>query len=339
MRILPLVIFMALALVPAAGCAKKPKLKAVAAAETRVESTVSTISSGSVDAEQQAILGFASTGRVSRIHVKVGDTVKQGQVLAELDNSDLKIIARDAEQELKRTQKLYASRLVSKVALDEAKKNFEVARANQDRSTIVAPFDGMVTELNLEIGESAQATANAAAAGGSRSPLRLVDLKPRLVKGDIDEVDLSKVKVGAPARVKILAVRPEPFEATVDRVVPFVNTAKEQDRTSEVLLRLRDEGGAMIPVGASADIEILTASKDHTLAVPTRVILGFGTQRYVYEYRDGRIYKTPITVGIGNYSRTEVVKGLHAGSVVIYPPEDIEISDGMKVDIERQTWP
>ena len=67
---------------------KKP-LKAVHPARTRVESTITTISSGTVEAEQQAVLGFTTPGRVAQILVHVGDRVDRGQLLARLENTDL----------------------------------------------------------------------------------------------------------------------------------------------------------------------------------------------------------------------------------------------------------
>ncbi|MGZ3699505.1 MAG: biotin/lipoyl-binding protein, partial [Bdellovibrionota bacterium] len=67
------------------GCKKAPILKAAKATKTHVETTITTTSSGTVDAEQQAALGFTAAGRVSKILVRVGDHVRPGQVLATLD--------------------------------------------------------------------------------------------------------------------------------------------------------------------------------------------------------------------------------------------------------------
>ncbi len=316
------------------SCTPKLNLKAIRVARTAVESTVTTTSSGTVEASQQAVLGFSMAGRIAQIYVKLGDTVKKGQVLSELENQDLRIIGEDSEREFKRAQELFNSGLVSQAALDDAKRNFEVSRANLDKSIIKAPFEGVISELKLEVGELFQSTQ----AVSTKAPIRLVDLKPRIVKGDIDETDLAKVKEGAPARVKIPAVRLEPFEAEVKRVVPFVSTLKEKDRTSEIELKIT-ENSKLIPVGASADIEVIVEHKNKVLGVPSRVLLGRGDLKYVYRFQDGKIQKTPVKTGIGNYDRTEIVSGLSENEIVIYPPDEVELKDKMSGRIEIKPWP
>lgn len=316
------------------ACGSGKTLKAMKAVRTSVESSVTTTTSGTVVADQQAILNFGNTGRISKVYVRVGDQVKRGKTLAEIDNEELKTVHEDAKSELKRAEELFKSGLTSRSTLDEAKKNEELARANLDRSVIRAPFDGIIAELNLEQGESTQPTVSA-----KTPPIRIVDLKPRLVKGDIDELDLSKVKVGSRARIKVQAVRLDPFSAEVQRVVPFVSTVKEQDRTSEVELKILDGKPEEIPVGASAEIEIITASKDNALAVPPRVILGHGGERYIYIHDGRRLQKRLIKTGVGNYARVEIVSGVSDGETVLYPPEDLELKDGMKTSVEISPWP
>jgi len=323
-----------------ASCSKPATLKAIEATRTRVESTVNTTSSGTVEADQQAALGFSTTGRVSRVRVRPGDRVKRGQVLAELENTDLQTISRDAATELGRTRELHTAGLVSKAALDEATKASEVARANLGRAVIQAPFDGLITEVNLEVGELPAAASGAA---GAKAPIRIVDLKPRIIRGSVDEVDLAQIRVGAPARIKIPAVRNEPFAAEVTRVVPYVSTIKEQDRTSQVEFKITAPevlaAPLGLPVGASADVEIIVQARENVTAVPTRAILGPAGKRFVFIARDGHARKTELRTGTSNYDRTEVVEGLPEGSLVLLPPDDIELKDGLRIDPVKQPWP
>jgi HlyD family secretion protein len=332
-------VVLGLAVATTPGCSKSVTLKAVQVASVAVESTVTTISSGTVDAQQQAVLGFSAAGRVKRISVRLGDTVKPGALIAQLDNTDLQAVHDEAVRERDRAKQLFDSGLVSRVALDEAAKNYEIARANLDKTVIRAPFEGVVTELNLEAGELYQGGAGATNVG--KASVRIVDLKPRIVKGQIDEADIAKVKAGAAARIKILAVRAKPFAARVERVVPYVSTTREQDRTSEIELRITEapEGPALIPVGASADIEIVVASKENVPALPSRTVLGLGANRYVYRVDGNRIRRTPIQVGLGNYDRTEIVSGVAAGDAVVFPSDEIELKDGIKVQTEKVAWP
>lgn len=315
------------------SCSKKEKLKAISATLTRVESTVSTTSSGTVDAEQQAVLGFGNAGRVSRVMVQVGESVMKGSLIAEQENSDLKSIFSEAQKELERTKQLSAEGLVSVAALDQARKAYDVARSNLERSQIVAPFDGMITEQNLQIGELFQVQSTS-----GKTPVRIVDRKPRRIKGEIDELDLGKIKVGNAAKVKIQAVRTLPFEARVDKVIPFVSTTKEQDRTAQVELVITNST-QIIPVGASADIEIVANYKDDALAIPTQVLLGNAQNRYIYVSEDGKLKKVTVKTGIGNYERTEILEGVKKGDVVVFPSDTLDFKEGMKAEVDISPWP
>lgn len=315
------------------GCSPALNLKAVKAAKTAVESSVTTTTSGTVIAEQQAVLGFGAAGRITRIYISAGDSVKAGQLLAELENADLKTVFANSKQDLDRARELFDSGLISRAALDEARRGHDVARSNLDRSLIKAPFDGVITEMNLEVGGLAQTTT-----ASTKAPIRIVDTKPRRVKGDIDEIDISKVRVGTSARVKIQALGPAWLPAQVSKVIPFVSTLREKDRTSEIELKITDEKG-LLPVGASADIEVVIDRKEGALAVPSRVVLGKGGQKYLYRFEGGKIRKVEIKPGLGNYARTEVLSGLSEGDVVIFPPDDTDLKDGMKAAVELQPWP
>lgn len=111
-----------------------------------------------IDATQRAQLSFQVAGSISALNVRMGDKVKQGQVLATLDPSDLQLkldIAlakyRLADTQLKRTKNLIAKRLISQQSYDEALVEFTSARAELERAKtdmgytkLVAPFDGLV---------------------------------------------------------------------------------------------------------------------------------------------------------------------------------------------------
>lgn len=318
-------------------CSRKVSLSAVKVAESRVESTVTTTTSGTVDAEQQAVLGFNAIGRVSRINVRAGEQVKKDQILAELDNRDVRTIFEQASEDHGRAQKLFTEGLISKSAVDDARKALEIAKSSFERSVIRSPFEGLITELNLQVGELSSGGSVTGTQG--KAPLRMVDLKPRLIKGEIDESDISRVRVGMIARVKVLAVGKDIFAATVSQVVPFVGSTREQDRTSQIDLRFKELPNVVIPVGASADIEIVTEVKDKALAIPTRSLSGPPSDRSVFLVVDGKLSKRSVKTGIGNYNATEVVSGLALGDVISLPSDAFELSDGMKAKVTITPWP
>lgn len=315
------------------GCSKSPVVRGIAVTLTDVETTVTTINSGTVYAESQAVLNFGAMGRVAQVNVSVGDLVKKGAILSSLENGDLRVSSETARAELERVQKLFKEKLVSQSALDESRRAMEIARVNYEKSLIVAPFDGLVTDVNLRTGEIAQVSSLI-----ESPPIRLVDQKSRIIKGDIDELDLNHVQAGMKARVKIPAMGNKIFEAIVSKAIPFVSSTREQDRTSKIELTL-SEGGSSIPVGASADVEVLVNQKQSVPALPARAVLGTSRHRYVYKVQNGVLKKVSVEVGVGNYDRREMISGVEVGDLIALPGDKYVLEDGISVKVNTEQWP
>jgi HlyD family secretion protein len=311
------------------GCGKAPEVKTAPVSRQRLEATVTGVSSGMVRSEQIAELAFGTVGRVKLLNVKLGDSVKEGQILAEVENDDLHSRLMVAREELSRRKELTSNNAMSRSSLNQAQSEFDAANTALEKSIIRAPCDGLVAELNLEVGQLSQITAVL-----PKAPIRVVDLKPRFVRVEIDEVDLPRVKVGMSARVKILAVRREPFLGTVRRVINFISDVREQDRTSEIEVDVKSEG-VMLPVGASADVEIVTEVRESTLSVPTKAILGRLENRYAYVLNAGQAARREISVGLFNYQFSEVLSGVMEGDQIILPSDSVELKDGLKVQIAK----
>ena len=330
------------------GCGKRIEIKAVKASYGKVETTVSTVTSGTIEAQNEVILSFGLTGKVKSITVRLGETVVAGQRLASLENQDLEILLANSQKELKRNEQLMSEGLISTSALDESKKIFESAKANFEKTLLVAPFAGVVSELNLQVGE-------VTGASGGKVPLRLVDTQPRFIRGQVDEIDLAKVKTGAPVRLRIPSVRAEPYAGQVTKVVPYISTSKEQERTATIEIKLIGENSApntkssptlasaqsptLLPVGASVDIEIVSESKEKALSLPTKALLGGVQNRFVYIVQDEKLVKTSIRTGIGNYEAMEILEGLVEGQTVALPSDMTDFAPGLKVKAEIQKWP
>jgi HlyD family secretion protein len=311
------------------SCRERPQVAVATVSRGPIEATVSGVSSGTVKAEQIAELAFGAVGRVKEVHAQVGDTVKAGAILAQIENEDLRSILDVAAEELGRAKTLQKSQAASRSNVIQAQGNYDAARIAYEKSIIRAPFDGIVVERNVEAGQLSQITAVIPLA-----PLRLVDTAPRYVDVEIDEVDLPKVFVGMSARVKILAVRREPFKAVVRKVIPFVSSIREQDRTSEVELTV-DSEGILLPAGASADVEIVVETKQNAVLVPVKAVLGRGVDRYVYTFSGSKLHKTPVKVGITSFTATELVSGVTPGSEIVMPSEKVDLSDGLVIEPKR----
>ncbi|MGZ3790003.1 MAG: efflux RND transporter periplasmic adaptor subunit [Bacteriovorax sp.] len=329
-----------IALLALASCGNKPKVDALKLATGSVESTVTTINSGTVEAQSQAELAFGTVGRIAKIYVALGSKVNAGAIIAELENADLKAVYNETQMDLSRTNELYKNGLVSIANLESAKRAREVARLNYEKTVMKAPFEGMITAMDLKIGEYYQSATTL----DKKPAVQIIDLKKRLIKGEIDEVDLQKVAIGYLARVKIPALKNQIVKAKVTKVVPFVSTAKDQDRTSQIeleILEAKDEKGKniLIPVGASADVEIISEAKNNVKILPTNVLTGTGKTRSLYKIVKGKLVKSKVLLGLGNYERVEILEGLAPNELVARPLSGEELTDGMKVEAVEKAWP
>lgn len=315
------------------ACKKTPSVKIVCPSQSRVETTVANVNAGTVRAEKASNLAFGGVGRVSRLNISLGSMVKKDDILAEIENSDLAAMLSFAQSETKRLSSLLSSGGSAATQVDKAESQKEELRGMYEKTLIKAPFDGLIVELNLEVGQLSQITTI------NPEPLmKIVDISPRYIRTEIDEVDLSKIQLGQNAKVKILAVRREPFKASVRKIIPYISTIREQDRTSQIELNV-DSEGVLLPVGASADVEVIIAEKDKALSLPTRAVMGHSDARFVYCYSSGQVLKKDIQIGLYNYDRSEISEGLREIDQVILPAEGIELSDGIKVDVENQKCP
>jgi multidrug efflux pump subunit AcrA (membrane-fusion protein) len=131
----------------------------VKAAKSHVELTVTSVNSGTVKAEREAELAFGTVGRVSKNNAHVGMQVKTSAVLAELENIDLSTVFEMSSHDMKRSIELLKTHAVSTQQMEQVQRAYDLAESAYEKSLIRAPFDGLITEVNLEIGQLSQITA------------------------------------------------------------------------------------------------------------------------------------------------------------------------------------
>jgi len=249
----------------------------------------------------------------------------------------------------------------AQAAVSQARVSREVAFSSLRKTVVRAPFDGVVLDFNLEIGqvwgglavsslaggalpsasgrpEALPATAGAPAllsqiGGASQAYGRfeLVDDSQLFVSLDIDENDFWRVKAGQAATLAVDALGKRKLEGTVAEVYPFISREMDQNRTARVKIRLRDEAGAGVLPGMSANTEILISSRKDVLAAPTAAILVRPNGKFAYRVVNGALKETAVETGISNWEWTEVTSGLKPGEKIAVPPETARLTDGLRV--------
>ena len=331
-----------------------------------VSATVSNTRAGTVDACRRAGLSPATGGQIVLLSVKDGDFVEQGQLLLELWNDDLKaeirlanrdttaahsraaeacVIAEFARREANRLTMLLADGLASEEATDRAvgvaessaagctaaedgarvaAARVEVTEAALQRTQLIAPFAGVIAEINGELGEFVTPSP----VGIPTLPtVDLIDSSCLYISAPIDEVDAPAVREGLPVRISLDAFSDRTFSGHVRRVAPYVLDVEKQARTVEIEAEIDDPDKGMLLPGYSADVEVLLASEEDAVRIPTSVIMD-GNQVYVYDEALGQIELREIEPGISNWEYTEITRGLRVGERVVSSVDREGVEDG-----------
>jgi HlyD family secretion protein len=195
----------------------------------------------------------------------------------------------------------------------EAGARISASRADTARTYLRAPFDGIVAEVNAEVGEYLTPSPP----GIPTLPaVDLIDDSCLYVSAPIDEVDAAQLSVGMPARITLDAQRGKPFAGRVRRIAPYVLAVEKQARTVEVEVAFDSPGEARhLLVGYSADVEVVVAAREPVLRIPTPALLPGG--RLLVLGAGGRLEERQVRTGLSNWEFTEVLEGLERGTRVV----------------------
>jgi HlyD family secretion protein len=257
-----------------------------------------------------------------------------------------------ARRNLDRAQQLYAEKLVSQQSLDETRSALEQAlnkqaaartqlgvgrarvaqaRANVAQSaatverseeeltnaTIRSPIRGIVLSRDVEVGSPVSSILNL----GSAASLVMVlgDISKVYVRGKVDEADIGAVRLGQPARIRVETFRDRQFDGRVTQISPM-GVEKDNVVNFEVKVSIDNPGGEL-RANMTANAEIVLQEYKNALIIPEAAII-YDAQRHAFaevltpSAPNGRARK-PITLGVGNGTRTQVLKGLAEGDRVI----------------------
>jgi HlyD family secretion protein len=193
-----------------------------------------------------------------------------------------------------------------------------------------APFDGIVAEVNGEVGEFLTPSPP----GIPTLPaIDLIDDSCLYVSAPIDEVDAAQLEVGMPGRITLDAYRGKHFTGKVRRIAPYVLALEKQARTVEVEVEFDDPGDARhLLVGYSADIEVVVAGRDDVLRVPTTAIQP--GSRVLVLGAGGVLEERTVETGLSNWEYTEVRAGLSRGEQVVTSLERAGVKAGARARAE-----
>ncbi len=339
----------------------------------RVASTITSTTSGSVEPRLRATANAELSARVTRERAREGDRVAKGAVVISLDPEEpqeelaaavasleaararlaqAEVKLEDANRELRRTEALYAQKVLSRQTLDAAEIQAKVARrgveearasqAQQERSAslarirlrkteVRAPFDGVITRILIDEGDSVTVG----------TPLfEISDDSSTHVEAPIDEIDAAKVRVGQEARLIPDAYPDQTFYGRIIEVAPVVSVGQETNRTVTVKVAIdpddgRDlEASGKLKIGMSVDVEVILAQETDALYVPTFAVIERGGRNLVLVAEGSHARERAIERGLSNWETTQVKSGISEGERVITTLNDKKLRDGARIRVE-----
>jgi RND family efflux transporter MFP subunit len=289
-----------------------------------------------------------SNGYVVRWVKDIGASVKQGELLAE-------ITAPEIDQELSqaissraqaaagaslakstadRWQSLRQKDAVTQQDLDErlsaynqAAANLAAADANVGRlrklqgfNQVVAPFDGVVTRRNIDVGD----LVNAGNGGTGQALFAVAQVDPLRLYVYVPQVYAPRIKVGDAVTVTLAERMSEPYRGTIARTARAIDTAT---RTMQVEIRVPNPAGALI-AGSYVQVTLPINVDNQSLVVPTNVLL-FRPEgiRIALVDSAGRVHLASVKLGTDFGTSVEVLSGLSASDRLVVNPAD-SLADG-----------
>lgn len=202
----------------------------------------------------------------------------------------------------------------------------KVAEARLERTILRAPFDGVIAEINGELGEFVTPSPIGIA---TPPTVDLIDDTCLYISAPIDEVDAPAVREGQSAIVTMDAFPGQRFPGVVRRVAPYVLDQEKQARTVEIEVVITDRGDSNLLPGYSADVEVLLDTRQSVLRVPTQVIIE-GSRVFVVG-SDGVLESRDVTRGLSNWEYTEILDGLQEGEQVVLSVDRDGVAPGVAV--------
>lgn len=274
---------------------------------------------GTVEASVTIRIAPRVAGRLVELGADEGQAVAEGQLLARLEDSDLRAAvveleakARYAEEQYQRSASLFKRGFVTRDQVDLARADRDAARAAARRATeqlsfmtLKAPAAGVVIRRDGEVGDFIAVNQAIVFLSKANTPARVV--------ADVDEEDVAAVRAGQKVLIKADAFGDRVFDGQVTEITPKGDPVARSYR-----VRIALPVVTPLMIGMTAETNIVIAERQHALLIPTSAL----NRGAVWVVREGRLALQPVTIGIKGLERTEIRSGLDDRDRIVLSPEN-----------------
>lgn len=260
-------------------------------------------------AEEEIYYAPSSPGRISKIYVEVGDNIRKGQLLVEMDQTPLiqaEVQYRNQEAEWKRAQMLDKTGSISKQSYDAIEAAYKVAKSNyeflKENTKLLAPFNGVVTGKFFENGEM---YSGSPVAGASKASIIAIEkINPLKAYVNLTESYYPNISKGTKVILRSNIYPNRDFPGEVSIKYPTIDPAS---RTFTVEVKIPNNDLALRP-GMFGTMEFFVGATD-AIVVPALAVLKLqgSNNRYVFLNRDGKAKRVSVTMGRRFDDKVEII--------------------------------
>jgi len=279
-------------------------------------------------------------GKIQKIHVIPGQSVKKGDLLVTIDDTDLlnERSAADAEIEgaqlnvqkirgnYDRARQLHERKLLSEEVFLNLEADYQIAlntleKSNRRRQTVddrlsktrvVAPFDGTILEIPVNEG---QVVVGAASVNSGTSLMTFADLSSLLIISQVNQLDASKLNIGQEVVLNCPSSENGDASAKINFIAPLA-TVKNNIKGFEVRGKIEKNGVGLKP-GLSVRVRVPLAKAIDVVAVPLTAVFDQKNDKVAYVLEDGKSERREVKVGIIDNEFAEIRSGVQEGEDVL----------------------
>lgn len=292
---------------------------------------------GNILAWRETNLGAQTSGRIEKIFVKEGDEVKKGDILVQMDDTQLtqaRIQYQIAKEDYQRMQPLFEQGSISPQQFDKVKAGYETAKSAYElilRNTqLRALFDGVVTAKHMNEGEVFLMMPGQS---GTPAIVNIMQIDRLKVMVNVTESDFPDIKLGMPAEVTVDIYPGRSFIGEISRIDPVIN---DYSRTFAVEIKVDNPAKVLRP-GMFARVKIGVGEEEVLIAPRSALIRQMGSSAYYcFIVENDKASRREVKIGDFFDELVEVMGGLHDGEQIVIKGQ-YRLKDGTPVKLASAT--
>ena len=318
---------------------------------------------GTVQARFRHAIGPTYVGRLETITVDVGDSVKAGQLLGEMDAIDLddRLAAQDAaiarasaslaetqarlefaQTQAKRYEDLFAARSTSQEVLATKQQELrltqavldiatrELARVTAERAGLQAQRDNLKLTAPIDGLVVKRDVEPGTTVVAGQTVIEIMDPDSLWINTRFDQINATGLTQGQPAEIVLRSRRGQPLEGIVTRVEPLADAVTEEMLAKVSFTQTPQQ---LPPIGELAEVTIKLSGQPQTIAIPNAALRRNGSQPIVWKVVAGNLQSTPVTLGVSDLDgNVQVLDGLAEGDeIVVYSDAELKADSPIRV--------